>query len=102
MAKKQYYTAKVIEYKNSARKLWKFFKEISGKSHDKSNFSDTFLIDGKNEDKSQVMGSVSITVMWVLIWHQRLNLLMRTSVNICLLHRMHPSLCFQPLSQKLE
>ncbi len=45
-AKNTFYIKKIIDYKHNAKRLWKILKEISGKAHDKSTFSNSFNIDG--------------------------------------------------------
>ena len=45
-AKKTFYTKKITDYRNNAKQLWKVLKKITGKSNDKSSFSNSINIDG--------------------------------------------------------
>ena len=46
-AKKSYYTEKVYKYKDNSKKLWQMLNTMIGKSNDKANITDTFIINGQ-------------------------------------------------------
>ncbi len=46
-AKQSFYTTKITEFKNDARKLWTLLKDITKKTNDKTSFFNSFTIDGR-------------------------------------------------------
>ncbi len=56
-AKQSYYTRKITEYKNNAKKLWQLLKNITQKANDKTTFYNSFTIDGQVIDDAKQISS---------------------------------------------
>ena len=56
-AKQSYYTRKITEYKNNAKKLWGLLKDITKKANDKTTFVNSFRIDGQIVDDAKQISS---------------------------------------------
>ena len=54
-AKREYYIAKIEQFRTDAKKMWKILKEITGKNNDKSSCSNSFTINGSSVSDSNII-----------------------------------------------
>ena len=54
-AKKEYFINKIEQFRTNAKKMWSILKDITGKNNDKSSCSNTFTINGKSVNDTNII-----------------------------------------------